>query len=78
MTEERKTVKIGDAVTFIDSLRIERPALVTAVFSQSCINLVYVSDDQNQHDSYGRQIARNTSVAHKSLYQDQVFGNVWY
>ena len=30
------------------------------------INLVFVSDDESQHDPYGRQIARNTSVPHRN------------
>lgn len=30
------------------------------------MNLVYVSTDESQHDSYGRQIIRPTSVGHSS------------
>lgn len=30
------------------------------------LNLVFVTDDETQTDPYGRQIARNTSVCHKS------------
>lgn len=75
---EVKLVKIGDSVTFIDSLRNEIPALVTAVWGSTCINLVYVSTDTNKSDSYGRQIERFTSVMHKSCQGDIVFGNVWY
>lgn len=30
------------------------------------VNLVYVSADESQHDSYGRQIIRPTSVGHSS------------
>lgn len=31
------------------------------------VNLVYVSNDSTQTDSYGRQIARSTSVPHQSV-----------
>ena len=78
MQETKAAVKIGDSVTFINALRIEIPALVTAVWSPTCINVVFVSDDINKTDSYGRQIERYTSVGHKSLYGEEVFGNVWY
>lgn len=30
------------------------------------MNLIYVSTDESQHDSYGRQIIRPTSVGHSS------------
>ncbi len=78
-----KQTKIGDSVTFINSLRQEIPALVTAVWSQLCINVVIVSDDVNQTDTYGRQIQRHTSVMHKSCQTNgsdnaPIYGMVWY
>ncbi len=76
--QEIKIVKVGDPVVFIDSLRVEKPALVTAVWSPTCINVVIVSDDTSKTDTYGRQIERNTSVMHKSLQGDVTFGNCWY
>lgn len=72
-----KEVKVGDTVTFINALRKEMPALVTAVWGPTCINIVIVSEDADKTDTYGRQIERHTSVGHKSLYE-QVFGMVWY
>jgi hypothetical protein len=76
--QETKSVKIGDPVTFVNSLRQEIPALVTAVWSATCINIVVVSDDKDKTDTYGRQIERYTSVMHKSLQGDVTFGNCWY
>jgi hypothetical protein len=76
--QEIKSVKIGDSVIFIDSLRNELPALVTAVWSLPCINVVYVSTDTNKGDTYGRQIERMTSVIHKSCQGEVAFGNCWY
>ena len=79
MTEARK-VNVGEAVTFVDPLRVERPALVTAVWSPTCINVVFVSGDANRNDSYGRQTEHQTSVAHVSQNLDgdgKVIGNSW-
>jgi len=75
---ETAIVKIGDSVTFIDSLRNEHRALVSAVWSPTCINIIFVSDDANKTDTYGRQIERMTSLMHKSLQGDIIFGNAWY
>ncbi len=41
-----------------------------------CINLVFVEKDENKTDSYGRQIARNTSVQHQSM--TQAHGMYWH
>lgn len=38
-------------------------------------NLVYVDSDKTKHDPYGRQIARETSVVHKS--KQPAHGNYW-
>jgi hypothetical protein len=76
--QETKQTKIGDSVMFINSLRQETPALVTAVWSPTCINVVIVSDDVNQTDTYGRQIQRYTSVMHKSCQGEVIYGMVWY
>lgn len=73
-----KQTKVGDTVTFIDSLRKEIPALVTAVWSPTCINLIVVSEDINKTDTYGRQIERHTSVMNKSCQGDVIYGMVWY
>ncbi len=72
-------VKIGDSVKFIDAMRNKHHALVTAVWSEHCINLVFVSEDENRTDQYGRQIERHTSVIHISQQTGEgaPFGMVW-
>lgn len=59
-------VKVGDAVIFVDPIRNEHNAVVTAVWSPDCINVVFVSTDESKTDSYGRQIERETSVSRHS------------
>lgn len=65
-------MKIGDAVKYVDEFGVEHDGLVTAVHgtwnddspTKPSINVVYVSPDENEHDQYGRQIRRQSSVAH--------------
>ena len=61
-------VKVGDVVTFVDAVTVEHDALVTAVWSENCINVVYVSDDETRTDTYGRQILRETSVSREGTF----------
>jgi len=56
----------GEQIVYIDSLRKHHNALVTAPWSETCVNLLYVSDDEQKSDSYGRQIERQTSLVHIS------------
>lgn len=72
---EERVVKVCDTVVWHDAVGNPRPALVTAVWSQTCINVVFVSDDNNKQDNYGRQIERQTSCTHKSL--SPVHGFYW-
>lgn len=64
-------MEIGNHVIYVDELGREHDALVTSVFQsigkEPGVNLVYVSDDANATDQYGRQLAeRATSVVHES------------
>jgi len=68
-------LKIGDHVVFVDSRGIEHDALTTAVWSETCVNLVYVSLEPNERDDYGNQIKRETSVVNASL--QSAPGNYW-
>lgn len=72
--------KVGDYVIYVDPKGIEHDALVTIVWSDTdvsrCINLVYVSDNPGEEDSYGRQTKHITSVQHQSCMQG-VPGNYW-
>jgi hypothetical protein len=71
---------IGQAVTYVDSHGVERPAIVTQVWSgmsggaDGC-NLVVVATDESKTDQYGRQLERYTSVAHQS--SNPAPGNYW-
>lgn len=65
-------VQVGDYVHVVDENYIPHAALVTTVHGSfnsgfvPCINVVYVSDDETKHDSYGRQIERMSSLQHLS------------
>jgi hypothetical protein len=54
----------GDHVVFIDEFRKHHNALVTAPWGETCVNLLYVSADEQKTDSYGRQIERESSCVH--------------
>jgi hypothetical protein len=58
-----QNMKIGDKVTYVEPTGThEIPALVTAVWSPKCINVVFVSLDETRRDDCGRQTERATSV----------------
>lgn len=75
---ERELKVRETVVIYIDERRRETPALLTAVWGEPrhfeseegpktdypCVNLVFVSMDPDCQDSYGRQIARDTSCVH--------------
>lgn len=63
--------RVGNMALFTDELGKSHHAVITADWSTEthdpgAVNLVYVSDDENLTDPYGRQIVRKTSVVHKS------------
>lgn len=65
-------LKVGGMVIYVDPVARRYDALVTAVWGDPaatvpCINLVYVNPDESTQDSYGRQISRQTSLAHRSV-----------
>ncbi|QPB08612.1 hypothetical protein [Vibrio phage Va2] len=78
----------GQTVKFMDSNRVLRDALVTAVHGEiyynesgepeyyPCVNLVVVSEDMRKQDQYGMQLERETSVTHRSsnAYHEKVNG----
>ena len=63
------TPKVGGLVTFRDEIRRDHDALVTEVWNPGTeyvsLNVVFVDADDAKHDSYGRQIKRETSVPHQ-------------
>lgn len=58
----------GTACTYVDPVGVQHEALITACWKQDDegkpvnVNVVYVSTDPAEHDQYGRQIKRETSV----------------
>lgn len=65
----------GRAVIFIDPRGFERAAVITRVWGPQCINVAFVDMGDGQEDTYGRKIARATSVMHQSI--QQAHGNSW-
>lgn len=72
---EQRKPKFGEAVVFVDPYGVAHPALVTAVWGDKCVNVVFVSRDAEKQDTYGRQIERSTSCVHQSI--QQAHGNYW-
>lgn len=70
-----KQVKVGDHVIWHEADSSPFNAVVTTVWSETCINLVFVSGDETKRDSYGRQIERRTSCSYKDLMN--VHGYYW-
>lgn len=74
-----KKPEVGGSVKYVDERGRVRDALVTAVWGTTdtpSINLVIVELDENQTDTYGRKIQRETSQPHKS--QQQAPGRYWF
>ena len=68
-------IKIGDVVVYTDEVSVRHNALVTNVWSTTCINLVYMTGDDSKTDTYGRQIERRTSCQVKMA--TSAPGNFW-
>jgi hypothetical protein len=66
---------VGEPVKWHNSLGVEHDALITAVWTETCVNLVVVSKDEAKTDQYGRQIERQTSCSYKN--SNQVYGYYW-
>lgn len=66
---------VGEPVVYVDPVGVAHPALVTAPWGPTCINLVYVSKDDSRRDSYGRQLERAPSCSHATVVP--VHGNYW-
>lgn len=70
---------IGSTVEYVDPVGRAHSALVTANWGADsptrALNLVYVSEDEAEHDQYGRQIKRDTSVVHESV--QPAHGRFW-
>jgi hypothetical protein len=78
MEKTERVVNVGDRVIYVDPKGTCFDALVTAIWSRlpnGCLNLVYVVDNENQTDQYGRQLSRATSMCHKDYMK--VHGSYW-
>lgn len=53
---------LGQHVIYVDERSRDHDALVTAVWSETCVNCLFVSSDETKRDDYGRQIERPSSV----------------
>lgn len=67
--------ELGKVVVYCDSRGVDHDALITAVWSDTCINVIYVSSDATKQDSYGRQVERQTSCCYVS--PSWPHGNYW-
>lgn len=72
---EKRAAEVGQVVVRHNPVGIAHKALVTAVWSLNCINLVVVSSDEKKQDSCGRQIEHHTSQSHGA--EMKVHGNYW-
>lgn len=67
-------------VVYLDEYGQMRDALITNDFNKEhdgLVNLIFVSNDENKTDNYGRQLERRTSVAYvKDGYED-LLANCW-
>ena len=77
---EPQAPEIGEHVIYHDEVGKAFPALLTEVHLYNddpnpVVNLLYVSDNKAEHDSYGRQIDRPSSISHGSV--NKAHGNYW-
>lgn len=75
-----KLVNVGDAVVYCDEKGSDHPALITAIHGPGdagwvCVNLLWVSGDEDRIDSYGRQTERASSIQRAS--DTCAHGNYW-
>ncbi len=76
MENQQRKVRVGECVVFCDPKGHDHEALVTAVWTPTCVNVVCVCSDESKTDPYGRQIERVTSVMHVEA-QGGVHGRYW-
>jgi hypothetical protein len=85
-----KKFAVGQPVVFIDSIRRRIPALIQCIHGEAyvdggdkgkthypCVNIVFISQDPNRTDNYGRQIEHVTSISHHAN-QHPCVGFCWH
>jgi hypothetical protein len=73
--EDTRDVAIGDAIVYTDPHGVDHAAICTNAFGPTCINVAFVSGDPSRTDTFGRQLERQTSVAHQRAWP--AHGNFW-
>lgn len=73
--EQKREIHVGDVVVYHNPVGKAFKALVTAVWSTVCLNVVVISGDETKTDTYGRQIERYTSLSWGG--NMTVHGNYW-
>lgn len=73
--QQQRVPRVGDVVIWHEATGTPHKALVTAVWTPTCINVVFISGDESKTDPYGRQIERATSCTYKTT--QQVHGFYW-
>jgi hypothetical protein len=69
---------IGTHVIFADPTGKQHDALILAAWGPHCINVVYVVDDPNQKDNYGRKTYKGaTSVMHGNYQEAHGYYWLW-
>lgn len=62
---EREKPKVGATIVYHNERGVAHNALITCVWGDYMINLLYVSSNETQKDDYGRQVIRESSVPMK-------------
>ena len=71
-------MKVGDVVIYHDERGVAHNALLTSAWEGTenpTVNLLFVSGNESEQDSYGRQMKRESSVIHVST--STVHGRYW-
>lgn len=61
-------VSLGSTVEYVDEVGVPHDALVTCVHTPFCINLVYVTKQNDKVDQYGNQLERVSSCTIEGQY----------
>lgn len=68
---------VGKHCIYVNPVRKEFDALITAVHGPQCVNVTYVTDDPAQRDNYGQKLVRDaTSLMHMNV--QQAHGQFWF
>lgn len=63
MSTTRKKPEVGDAIIYHNEKGVGHNGLITCIWGEYMVNIVYVSSNDSQKDDYGRQTIRESSVS---------------